>query len=271
MQETQFRYAIKFVADLDKAVELGVPATEHTLYEIGSMTKQFTAEAVMLLVNEGKLGLDDPRIVAGIGWLLSMRQQDGGWAIPLRTHASPEARSFKRAMSLPAPLEPDRRKPSSHLVTGIVLRALAAHPKYRKADEARAAARVLASRLFQPDTYPDRRAAAYWKKLRYPFRWTDIISALDALLLLGADPQEPAIAGALRWLIHRQDPHGLWRSAYAKAADYVRPCAVICTGCASSAAKKLSYQRYLPNVRQFGDLLLFAAGPVNTVNELGPR
>lgn len=59
--------------------------------------------------------------------------------------------------------------------------------------------------------------------------------------------------------------------AYAKAADYVRPCAVICTGCASSAAKKLSYQRYLPNVRQFGDLLLFAAGPVNTVNELGPR
>jgi hypothetical protein len=41
-------------------VELDVPATDRSLYEIGSITKQFTAEAVMALVEEGKLGLDDP-------------------------------------------------------------------------------------------------------------------------------------------------------------------------------------------------------------------
>jgi CubicO group peptidase (beta-lactamase class C family) len=43
------------VADL----ELNAPATKATVYEIGSNTKQFTAAAVMMLVEEGKVGLDD--------------------------------------------------------------------------------------------------------------------------------------------------------------------------------------------------------------------
>ncbi len=42
------------------SLELEVPATGRSLYEIGSITKQFTAEAIMMLVEEGKLGLDDP-------------------------------------------------------------------------------------------------------------------------------------------------------------------------------------------------------------------
>lgn len=40
-------------------VELNVPATKETVYEIGSMTKQFTATAIMMLVEEGKIHLDD--------------------------------------------------------------------------------------------------------------------------------------------------------------------------------------------------------------------
>src|SRR5258706_516100 len=40
-------------------VELGVPATADTVYEIGSITKQFTATAIMILVEEGKIGLDE--------------------------------------------------------------------------------------------------------------------------------------------------------------------------------------------------------------------
>ena len=40
-------------------VELNVPATPETVYEIGSISKHFTAEAIMLLVEDGKLGLDD--------------------------------------------------------------------------------------------------------------------------------------------------------------------------------------------------------------------
>ena len=40
-------------------LELNSAATPETVYEIGSITKQFTAEAVLLLVEEGRLGLDD--------------------------------------------------------------------------------------------------------------------------------------------------------------------------------------------------------------------
>ena len=40
-------------------VELGVPATSDTVYEIASITKGFTAAAIMLLVEAGKLSLDE--------------------------------------------------------------------------------------------------------------------------------------------------------------------------------------------------------------------
>jgi len=40
-------------------LELGVPVTVATRFEIGSITKQFTAAAVMLLVEEGKVSLDE--------------------------------------------------------------------------------------------------------------------------------------------------------------------------------------------------------------------
>jgi CubicO group peptidase (beta-lactamase class C family) len=43
-------------------VEHGVPATERTIFQSGSVGKQFTATLVMLLVEEGKLALDDKLI-----------------------------------------------------------------------------------------------------------------------------------------------------------------------------------------------------------------
>jgi CubicO group peptidase (beta-lactamase class C family) len=41
------------------SVELNVPVTPETVFEIGSLTKQFTATAIMMLVEQGKLGLDE--------------------------------------------------------------------------------------------------------------------------------------------------------------------------------------------------------------------
>ena len=40
-------------------IENRVAATENTVYRIGSVTKQFTAAAILLLVEDGKLSLDD--------------------------------------------------------------------------------------------------------------------------------------------------------------------------------------------------------------------
>jgi CubicO group peptidase (beta-lactamase class C family) len=41
-------------------VEHDVPATDSTIYQSGSVGKQFTAAAVVMLAEEGRLGLDDP-------------------------------------------------------------------------------------------------------------------------------------------------------------------------------------------------------------------
>ena len=41
-------------------VELDVPVKPETIFQSGSVGKQFTAMAVMILVDEGKLGLEDP-------------------------------------------------------------------------------------------------------------------------------------------------------------------------------------------------------------------
>src|SRR5262245_24267849 len=41
------------------SVELGVPATADTVYQLASVTKTFTATAVMMLAREGKLSLED--------------------------------------------------------------------------------------------------------------------------------------------------------------------------------------------------------------------
>jgi D-alanyl-D-alanine carboxypeptidase len=41
-------------------LELDVPVTDGSVFELASLTKQFTAAAVLLLAHEGKLSLDDP-------------------------------------------------------------------------------------------------------------------------------------------------------------------------------------------------------------------
>jgi D-alanyl-D-alanine carboxypeptidase len=41
-------------------LELGVPAATNTVFQIQSITKTFTSAAILLLVEEGKLSLDDP-------------------------------------------------------------------------------------------------------------------------------------------------------------------------------------------------------------------
>jgi CubicO group peptidase (beta-lactamase class C family) len=52
-------------------LELSVPVTPKTIFQSGSVGKQFTATAVMLLVQEGKIGLNDPLskyFADGPGW-----------------------------------------------------------------------------------------------------------------------------------------------------------------------------------------------------------
>jgi hypothetical protein len=174
-------------------------------------TPNYSAGIMEVLV---KVGYEnDPRIEKGFQWLLSMRQLDGGWALPLRTVGATLDVTFMNS----ATLKPDFARPFSHLITGVVLRAFAAHEKYRATEAARAAGKLLISRLFLRDTYTDRSAPSYWTKFTFPFWYTDLLSALDSLSLLGFGPDEPKIQEALAWFVTNQGEDGLWNLHLVKA------------------------------------------------------
>jgi hypothetical protein len=149
----------------------------------------------------------EPAIERGFRWLLATRQDDGGWAIPTRTRGLKLIKDWNAIASGPE-IEADRTRPCSHLVTGMVLRAFAAHPRYRRAPEALHAARLLESRLFQADRYPDRKGPAYWTKFTFPFQFTDLLTALDTLSKLGFQASDPEVARAIGWFRDRQRPDG---------------------------------------------------------------
>lgn len=148
----------------------------------------------------------DPRAVKVLNWLLSIRQDDGGWAIPMRTAYV----SFAEAMKKSQPIQSVKSKPSSHWVTDLVLRALTAHPTYRTSEDAKKAGALLLSRFFKPDKYADRRAADHWTKFTIPFWWGDLLSSLNSLSLIGFRKTEPNIIKALDWFVEQQQRNGLW-------------------------------------------------------------
>jgi hypothetical protein len=169
-------------------------------------TPNYSSAIMELLTKAGYA--DDERIVRGFGWLASVRQSDGGWAIPLTT--------IRARWDVPtlggSTLQPDRSTPFSHMVTGVVLRAFAAHPTHRHSADAVTAAHMVASRFFRQDTYPGRDAPKFWESLCFPFWFTDIVSALDSLSIIGLGRDLPEIHEALDWLVGRQAPDGIWNA-----------------------------------------------------------
>lgn len=155
---------------------------------------------------------DDPRAKKGFRWLISMRQDDGGWAVPILTHKFNRRTTHRLTSEYAEPVEPDRSKPFSHNCTDMVLRAFAAHRKYRMCKEARKAAELLKSRFFQPDVYTSYRAASYW--VRFLFWWPNLVTSLDILSLMGYSKDDPDIGKALNWLAENQLSNGLWRVTY---------------------------------------------------------
>jgi hypothetical protein len=171
----------------------------------------YTGAIMGLLIKAGYE--DDPRMERGFQWLLSMRQDDMGWSVPIITHAFDKETMYKLTSQYAEPVEPDRSKPFSHNWTGMVLRAFAAHSRYRKSEAAKTAANLLKSRFFQPDRYTSYQAASYWVKFQYPFWWNNLVAALDSVSLI--DPsRDEAMENALNWLIDHQEGDGLWRISY---------------------------------------------------------
>jgi hypothetical protein len=165
-------------------------------------------------------GLDeDKKVQKGFRWLIRNKQNNGGWVIPYRTIDKGE---LKKRYNLEAqmklkPVKPDKSKPFSHLVTGIVLRAFAASSTWCRSKEAKKAGELVLSRFFKSDMYEDRAHASFWEEITYPYWATDILSSLDSLSKIGFSPEDENIKKALRWLQKKQTAHGYWRSGLKKS------------------------------------------------------
>jgi hypothetical protein len=134
---------------------------------------------------------NDERVERGLQFLLDHRQDDGGWAWRgVRTDSA--------------------ARPSSHLVTGMVLRAFASSTARRASREARRAAELLATRFLQPDRYPDRKAPSFWELLTEPRFYTDVLDALDTVTAIGLGKENSGVRTAEAYLRSRQFSDGLW-------------------------------------------------------------
>ena len=191
----------------------GILANQYASYYTG---------AILSLLIRGGYG-DDPRIENGIRWLLDMRQDDGGWTIPILTHKLDRETQYRLTSQYAEPLQPDRSQPFSHNWTGMVLRAFAAHPLYRHSEAAQAAADLLKTRFFLPDVYTSYRDAGYWLRFEYPFWWNNLVAALDSLSLIGLALDDPFMRKGVDWLVEHQRESGLWAVTYAKPAEKATP------------------------------------------------
>lgn len=184
----------------------GMLANQYATYYTGAM--------LAVLIKAGYN--DDPRVLKGLDWLLSMRQDDGGWTIPILTHNLSQTTINKLTSTYAEPIEPDRTKPFSHNWTDMALRAFAVDPTRRYAKEAQKAADLLKSTFFQPDVYTSYQDERYW--VRFMFWWPNLVTALESLSLLGYSKDDADIQKGLNWLIENQLPSGLWKLEYGKNA-----------------------------------------------------
>lgn len=177
----------------------------------------YTGAILSLLI---KAGYDnDSRVEKGIRWLLDMRQDDGGWVI-----GSPGMvkRTWKEILKATSTwnMEPekdfDRSMPFSAAGTGMAIRALAVHPAYGKSQEAKQAAALLKSKFFKKDNWSWYEHPDNWIRFQFPYWWNHLVSALDAVSLIGFSMDDEDICDAVDWLAANQEKSGLWKVSYSK-------------------------------------------------------
>ncbi|MBI9049048.1 MAG: terpene cyclase/mutase family protein [Anaerolineaceae bacterium] len=182
----------------------GILANQYATY--------YTGAILSLLIKAGYQ--EDHRVEKAMRWLLSIRQDDLGWSIPMITHKFSREEQYQLSSQFMVPVEPDRSKPFSHNATGMVLRAFAAHEKYRHSVDAISAAHLLKSRFFEKDAYTSYQSASYWVRFEYPFWWNQLVSAMDSISIIMPDNTDTQIQKALQWFLAHQREDGLWNTTY---------------------------------------------------------
>jgi len=156
-----------------------------------------------------KIGYEkDKRVEKGLEWLLSIRQDDGGWTIPILTHEYDKATQYNLTSQNVPPVKPDRTKPFSQNWTNMILQAFASHKNYKELKEVKKAADMLKSSFFKKDNYSSHHSKYNW--VRFAFWWPNILTALESLYKLGYTKEDKDIEIGLKWFLENQQENGLW-------------------------------------------------------------
>ncbi|HPF37651.1 MAG TPA: terpene cyclase/mutase family protein [Phycisphaerae bacterium] len=177
---------------------------------LGNQVATYYTGAIVGLLTKAGYGAD-PRIDRGFDWLLSMRQDDGGWTLPILTHTFTKREQARLFMADAETVQGDAGRPFSHNWTGMILRAFAEHSRRRRTAAARNAAKLLKTRFFKPDVYGSYKSPDYWERFQYPFWWNHLVAAMDAISRIGLLSDDPDVRRALDWFVRRQQSDGLWK------------------------------------------------------------
>jgi hypothetical protein len=96
----------------------------------------------------------------------------------------------------------------------MAIRAFATHPVWRRKHEVLAAGAALKECFFKPDAFNERRPKSYWFKLKFPFWWSNLLTALDSLSWIGFSARDREISAALSWFRENQAEDSLWPTGY---------------------------------------------------------
>lgn len=185
---------------------------------IGNQYAPYYTGLIMSLLIKAGYG-NDLRIKRGFDWLLKMRQDDGGWVIGSPGGFGDYSKEERRTLTthhVETKKDFDWSKPFTHSGTGMVIRAFAVHPRYKRSKAAKNAAHLLKSQFFKKDNSSSYKAADNWVNFKVPFFWTDLVSALDSISLIGLPKDDGDVRSALKWLRRHQQKSGLWKNTYSK-------------------------------------------------------
>lgn len=172
----------------------------------------YTGAMLGLLIKAGFT--NDNHIDKGLKWLLSVRQNDGGWIgspiykLPLNKQIVAITKEEKTIRDW------DRTKPLCLNSTGMILRAFSNHPIYRKSEEAIKAAILLKKHFFMENNYSTYKHKDHWLFFQFPYWWNNLIAALDSISKIIPWKNDEDIQKAINWVLQHQEDNGLWKMSY---------------------------------------------------------
>ena len=181
---------------------------------LGNQYMPYYCGAILELLIKAGLA-SNIKVIMALEWLKSNQQNDGGWMIPLQA-ITEKRNKYDNNLYNSSPLPFDYTLPSSHLATGMIIRAFSIHSHFINDDSIKRASEFIKGRLFKADKYTDRQAPEFWIKFKFPFWWTDLICVLDSLANIGYTLDDAQIEKAIEWFLINQQDDGLWNTQFDK-------------------------------------------------------